>query len=262
MKFINQPNVLPEINAQSEKDINAVNAYIDGLKGTVISVQSIRAGQAAPYQDTVYESLIFCHQPNVMTTNSPSIRIIDIEQAKAIARIFVCNFDDTPKDWASPKLQFIRPEANPCGLKELDAHKDQGLYSCWRVRVTLAFTGLSRVPRVRVSADARAPATSQVRSETRIQENIVNKVGTIVGPFRVVKRNKELFKGYPYYVAIDIPSKSPDACYLRANGEIKLDCCDDAKKIGANSGWFATMEDVEAAIRLYEEKGVKEAYAN
>ena len=140
MKFIRQEKVLPELNAKSETEINAVNDYIDKLKGTVISVQQIRAGQAGPYQDTVYEALIFCHQPNLLTTNAPGVRVINIEQAKAIARIFVCNFADVPENWASPKLEFIRPEKNPCGLEESENLTKQGLHSCWRVKLTLAFT--------------------------------------------------------------------------------------------------------------------------
>lgn len=140
MKFIKQEKVLPEINAQSEREINAVNNYIDGLKGTVVSIQTIRSGQAGPYQDSFYEALIFCHQPNCNTTNAPLTRVIDIEQAKAIARIFVCNFDDVPKSWASPKLNFIRPEPNPCGLQEHRVHSEKGLHSCWRVCITMEFT--------------------------------------------------------------------------------------------------------------------------
>ncbi len=140
MKFIKQDRVLPEINDQSEVEINAVNNYIDKVKGTIISVETIRSGQSGPYQDTVYEALIFCHQPNVMTTNSPLVRLIDIEQAKAIARIFVCNFEDEPKTWASPTLNFICPEPNPCGLREHEVHAEKGLYPCWRVCVTMAYT--------------------------------------------------------------------------------------------------------------------------
>ena len=138
MKFIKQERVLPEINDQSEREIKAVNDYIDRVKGTVVSVELIHAGQPRPYADSVYEALIFCHQPNSKTTNAPHVRTIDIEEAKAIARIFVHGFDDTPADWASPKLEFIRPEPNPCGLEEYASHER---HSCWRVRITLAFTG-------------------------------------------------------------------------------------------------------------------------
>ena len=73
-----------------------------------------------------------------------------------------------------------------------------------------------------------------------------------VGRIRVCKRNKELFKGFPYYVAVDLPKKGC-AWYLRADGTLSPDCCDDTDKQGPNSGWFADMEAVDAAIRLYEE---------
>lgn len=141
MKFVDQKNVIQSVKDSSKRDIDAVNAYIDTLKGTVVSIQSISAGQQRSYGDSVYEALIFCHQPNCNTLNAPLTRVIDINAAKAIARIFVCNFDDEPKDWASPKLDFIRPEVNPCGLQDHSVHSNQGLHSCWRVRVTMAYTG-------------------------------------------------------------------------------------------------------------------------
>lgn len=86
----------------------------------------------------------------------------------------------------------------------------------------------------------------------------MSKPGTIVGEFRVVKRIKELFKGYPFYVAIDLP-RHEHAWYLLADGTISHECNSHTMKRSKNSGWFATMEDVEAAIKLYEaKKGVKQ----
>jgi hypothetical protein len=137
MKFNPLPHVNKEILDKSEKDIGHVNAYVDGLKGTVITIERIRSGQSAPYADAIYESLIFCHQPNTLTTNSPIARVIDIDQAKAIAKIFVHAWDDEPKNWASPVLEFIRPEPNPCGL---DLVERNGFHCCWRVRIRLAYT--------------------------------------------------------------------------------------------------------------------------
>lgn len=137
MKFIANPHVRPEILERSEKEINAVNSYVDSLKGTVITIERIHSGQPTPYKDAIYESLIFCHQPNTLTTNSPIPRVINIDHAKAIARIFVHGFEDTPKDWASPILEFIRPEPNPCGL---DLNERNGFHCCWRVRIRLAYT--------------------------------------------------------------------------------------------------------------------------
>lgn len=85
-----------------------------------------------------------------------------------------------------------------------------------------------------------------------------SKPGTAVGAFRVVKRTKELFKGFPFYAAIDLPNKA-DAWYLRADGTISHECNDHGEKRDTNSGWFATFEDAEAAIKLYEaKKGVKQ----
>ena len=141
MKFIPNQRISPEILERSEKDINAVNAYVDSLKGTIVTVQTIQSGQSRPYADHVYESLIFCHIPNGLLTAAPLPRVINIEQAKAIARIFVHSWEDTPANWASPVLEFIRPEANPCGLAEHDSHNSNGLHACWRVRVRLSFTG-------------------------------------------------------------------------------------------------------------------------
>lgn len=137
MKFNPQPRVRPELLEKSEKDIGHVNAYVDGLKGTVVTIETIRTGQSAPYKDAIYESLIFCHQPNTLTTNAPIIRSINLDQAKAIAKIFVHSFEEPPADWASPTLEFIRPEPNPCGINE--GERD-GFHSCWRVRIRLAYT--------------------------------------------------------------------------------------------------------------------------
>ena len=140
MKLFTPSNISPDVLSKSKKDIDSVNKYMDSLKGTVVSIQSISAGQPRPYADSIYEALIFCHQPNSLTTNAPNLRVIDIEQAKAIARIFVHHWDDTPANWASANLGFIRTEPNPCGMEEWKVHTDKGLHSCWRVQVILPFT--------------------------------------------------------------------------------------------------------------------------
>lgn len=137
MKFNRPPHVLPEILSKSEEDINAVNGYVDSIKGTVVTIERIHSGQSGPYQDSIYESLIFCHQPNSLTTNAPTVRFIDIEQAKAIAKIFVHRFEEPPANWASPTLEFIRPEPNPCGMP---VRERNGFHCCWRVRVRLAYS--------------------------------------------------------------------------------------------------------------------------
>lgn len=140
MKLFTPSNISPDVLSKSEADIDSVNKYMDSIKGTVVSIQTISAGQPRPYADSVYEAVIFCHQPNSLTTNAPNTRVINIEQAKAIARIFVHHWDDTPENWASSRLSFIRPEPNPCGLEEWQGHSDIGLHSCWRVQVVSPFT--------------------------------------------------------------------------------------------------------------------------
>lgn len=79
------------------------------------------------------------------------------------------------------------------------------------------------------------------------------KPGTMVGDFRVVKKAYELFKGYPYYAAITLPQYEC-AWYLLADGSVSHQCNSISLKRDLNSGWFATFEDVKAAIELYEKK--------
>ena len=139
MKFIDNPKVLPEIKEKAKRQIDALNEWIDALSGTMVCVKTIAAGQSRPYGPTVYESVIYCFQPNCTTVGAPLPRVIDEAQAKAIARIFVHSFDDEPKDWAAAKLQYIRPEADPC-LEPYKALAEQGMHSCWRVRITMEYT--------------------------------------------------------------------------------------------------------------------------
>jgi hypothetical protein len=139
MKFVDQPNVLPEVKEKAKRHIEAVNAWLDGMSGTMVCVKTIHAGQTRPYGPSVYESVIYCLQPNCNTVGAPLPRVIDEAEAKAIARIFVHTFDDEPKDWASAKLQFLRPEPDPC----FDVHHGmaaRGFHSCWRVQITLEYT--------------------------------------------------------------------------------------------------------------------------
>ena len=79
------------------------------------------------------------------------------------------------------------------------------------------------------------------------------KPGTMTGDFRIVKKAHEPFPGYPYYAAIDMPQYER-AWYLLADGTISHECNSYTGKRSPNSGWFATFEDVKAAIKLYEEK--------
>lgn len=143
-KLNENSNVYPELLEQSRKEIDATNKFVSELKGTCVAIHTIQHGQPRAYADHVYESLIVCFQPNSKTTNAPLPRVIDIEEAKMLAKLFVHNFiekSSNPNDWATPQLKFIRPEANPCGLVDGDYHAKQGKSSCWRVLITAAYTG-------------------------------------------------------------------------------------------------------------------------
>lgn len=143
-KLIELPNVNPELLEKSRQQIEATNKFVSELKGTCVAIQTIRHGQPRPYADHTYEALIVCIQPNSKTTNAPHPRVIDIEEAKTLARLFVHPFIEKTNDgekWAHPQLQFIRPEPNPCGLDDGEYHRNQGRSSCWRVLITAAYTG-------------------------------------------------------------------------------------------------------------------------
>ena len=134
MKYSHQPIVLPELAAESKRDIEAVNEYIDRLKGVVISVEHIRSGQQRAYGDSVYESLISCHIPNSLTTNAPNVRTITRAQAEQLARIFVRDWEDNPK-FLEARLVSLTPEPNPWGLKEYSTQLPEERSACWRVIV-------------------------------------------------------------------------------------------------------------------------------
>lgn len=133
MRYQHQDKVNRDIAAKSIADIEQVNSYLDNLKGTVVSIQRIRAGQQGAYQDTVYESIIFCHQPNCLTTNAPLLRSITRDEAKAIARVFVGRWKDDPV-FLDARLETLEPLPNPCGLEEFKPREGQEeRSSTWRV---------------------------------------------------------------------------------------------------------------------------------
>lgn len=133
LKYTHRTEVRHDIAEESKKNIAAVNDYIDNLRGVVISVQTIRAGQPRAYADSIYEALIFCHRPNVFTTGAPAMAFITEEEAKSLAKIFVHRFEDTPK-FLEPRLVSIKPEKNPCGLDESSTLFNwEGRAPCWRV---------------------------------------------------------------------------------------------------------------------------------
>lgn len=148
MKYVQRDEVLPALQEKSRRDIEAVNTYMDSLHGTVVSIQWIRSGQQRAYADSVYEALIFCHNPNVLTTNAPQLRTITEDDAKALARIFVRTWSDDPTAFLASTLDFVRPERNPCGLEEREIGTPLAGYkgppqplrsSCWRVQITAPY---------------------------------------------------------------------------------------------------------------------------
>ena len=134
MKYVHRPEVHPDIAEQSKREIDSVNAYMDDLSGTVVAIQRIRSGQAGPYQDTIDEAVIFCYRPNLFTTNGPGAYGITLEEAKTLARIFVGNWSDNPQ-FLESRLEFLRPEMNPCGLEQTKIAHVTGRSMCWRVRI-------------------------------------------------------------------------------------------------------------------------------
>ena len=145
MTYKQQSKVNPQLDELHHKQIDAVNGYIDRLSGTVISIETIRHGQPRPYADSEYEAIIFCHRPNMWTTNGPCPTRITEEEARWLAKRFVLDWDDSNKTGWGPQLQFIRPEKDPCGLdvkdeaeRVLAKHMSAGesvKSCCWRVRI-------------------------------------------------------------------------------------------------------------------------------
>lgn len=115
MKYIHRAEVRQDLAESSEKIIKAINDYVDDLRGVIVTVKTIRSGQPRPYADTVYESLIFCYRPSVLTTGGPVNCPINRKQAEQLVRIFVSDWDDEPK-FLDPRLELLRPEPDPCGL--------------------------------------------------------------------------------------------------------------------------------------------------
>jgi hypothetical protein len=134
MKYQHQPKVNPAIAAQSIRDIEAVNAFVDDVRGTVVTIQRIRSGQSRPYADSVDEAIIFCHQPNSLTTNAPMVRSITRDEAKTLARIFVGKWTEPVTHGLDTKLEVLEPLKNPCGLEEYENRAgEEPRASTWRV---------------------------------------------------------------------------------------------------------------------------------
>ena len=136
MKYIHQDKVLPEIADKSKHAIEALNAYMDDLHGTIITLKRIRSGQPRPCADRVDEAIIFCFQPNILTTNGPLVRSITRSVAEQLARTFVSNWSDEPK-FLESRLDYLTPVLNPCGLAEYKMRPGKELRaSAWHVQIT------------------------------------------------------------------------------------------------------------------------------
>ena len=139
MKYLHQEKVLPAVAEESKREIEAVNAYVDGLKGTVITIQTIRHGQPRPYADSYYEALIACHNPNVMTTNSPGFRTLTKEDALALARIFVHEYtEDGGQYGMGARLVSCTPQPSPFGVMKFKPQEDRAY--AWRVLITQPYS--------------------------------------------------------------------------------------------------------------------------
>lgn len=138
MKYKEVPQVLAKITEDHKKWIDSVNNYMDELRGTVISFQHVRSGQPRPYADSVYETIICAHQPNIYTTGAPGLRYISRTVARELARTFVRNFSDTPAPYGAV-LRELTPCPNPWGIPER-GHDEEDLSACWRVVIVEPFT--------------------------------------------------------------------------------------------------------------------------
>lgn len=133
----------PEMADKIRKTINSTNMFLGRMNGTCVAIEVLRSGQSAPYADHVYEALIVCFIPNRGPANAILPRVIDADEAKVLAKLFVHDFIDNPtaEQWACPILTTIHATDNPCGMVDPPGHKERGMSSCWRVVIKAAYTG-------------------------------------------------------------------------------------------------------------------------
>lgn len=96
-----------------------------------ITVVHLHSGQPRAYADSYYEAEICIEGGSPSTVSGYDLPFgtgIGEEQVKNIARVLVRPFDDTPKHWASARLESIQ-----CVKKE-------PTYAIWRVKVVEPFT--------------------------------------------------------------------------------------------------------------------------
>lgn len=134
MKYIDQPTVHQIVKDRSKADIDAVNNYIDGLHGVVISFELIRCGLSRPYGDSLDEYRIFAHQPNSLTTGAPNLRTFTREEIAALAKVVIGGWSDDAGGWGRHLVALV-PEINPCGLQEFQNRTDGAppRHCCWRI---------------------------------------------------------------------------------------------------------------------------------
>lgn len=138
MKYMHQSKVLETLAERSRRDIDAVNKWFDEMRGTMIGVKILSSGQARPYADSVTDAIIYCVQPNILTTNAPISRVISRDDAKELARIFLCASAKAIKESSEAgaydtRIDSLTPVADACGLEEHASHKAKGLSSTWKV---------------------------------------------------------------------------------------------------------------------------------
>lgn len=138
MKYVHQPKVAPDVAEKSRRDVEAVNAWIDALRGTVIAVQLWRSGQTRPYADSVTEGLLHLHQPNALTTGAPLLRTVTREQAKALVELVAHQGVRLPEAGAcgafDEHLECLEPHEDPCGLVAGPVVAGER-HHCWLFRI-------------------------------------------------------------------------------------------------------------------------------
>ncbi len=74
------------------------------MRTTTVRITHLRSGQSRPHADTVSEAEI------EMTTGAPGQakpQPMSEQQAREIARLFVCHFEDQPKDPMHTRLESL-----------------------------------------------------------------------------------------------------------------------------------------------------------
>ena len=122
------PEVREDIQRAHAQTLAEAWNFLRGLRGTVVAVKTLRAGQPRAYADSEWESLIFTYLPNVYTTGGLVPRWITAVEAEALARKFVHEFSDSPGPF---QARLVRLEPAPFLSREAEA--PSGTAYCWRV---------------------------------------------------------------------------------------------------------------------------------